>query len=201
MVDAVDAFERRDKDGNVNEIGSALATINLAQYTQALTALGWDSILDLQDQSREQLEAIAKSAGMLPGHAYRFATALEKKSSLTPKQSTAKSTSNKQPLHRPMPSLTSRLATSTREGSIRAAAARYVQATHTVRQANSSLAPARHAAAPDSQCGVQAGVAAQSPFCVPRILSRGPCHEAPHESTGQPGATWRELGRRARRAV
>ena len=154
--DPIDAFEQRDRS-NINDIQSVLNKIGLARYTDALNALGWDRISDLQVQSRAQLEAIAKSAGMLPGHAYRFSTALEKGPT---KESTIKNkqpSNNKQPFRRPTPSLTSRLAASTREGAIRAAAARYAQATHTARQANSSFSPPRHAAAPDSQCGIQAG--------------------------------------------
>ena len=62
-MDSLDAFKG---------VADALNGLGLDRYAGRLQAEGWDSIDDLHHLARPSLEAIARGAGMLPGHTFRF---------------------------------------------------------------------------------------------------------------------------------
>ena len=91
--DSIDSYEANSLD-----VRRFLARIGIEKYTDSLVASGWDRLEDLQAQTKQEQEAIAVAASMLPGHAFRFVSTL---------QSTAGSRSPPPP---PLPSQSVRLA-------------------------------------------------------------------------------------------
>ena len=162
-TDSLDAFKG---------VADALNGLGLDRYAGRLQAEGWDSIDDLHHLARPSLEAIARGAGMLPGHTFRFVEYFASARPPLP-PSTASTPHKTRPTTKPQSTASNvyqRLAASSREGMLRAAAAAGALRT---RGSNMST-PAPRPPAPLSACTQRIGGApSPSDFSFERLPSSG----------------------------